>query len=177
MRFRVLFMIFASAVSLYGSDVKIPRGSYRLTCFEISMQAKNLRATCQTVSGDWLETELHDPDGCVGGIENENGKLRCSRNKTAPQGTYLLTCKDVRLRDNTLAAQCKNNQDQWEETSLQDFKGCRTDIENIDGHLRCRATPPGANQEKAEDTWSLKERAEDLADQLIGQVPPQAANW
>src|SRR5262245_16428120 len=59
-----------------GPKVKAPPGSYQLSCVMVDMRGTNLRATCRTIKGDWLTTELHDPARC-GDIENINGHLTC----------------------------------------------------------------------------------------------------
>ena len=61
------------------SGLKAPAGSYQLSCLILDVGASNLRAICQTISGDWQTTELRNPDRCPADISNENGKLTCSR--------------------------------------------------------------------------------------------------
>jgi hypothetical protein len=54
-----------------------------------------------------------------------------------PPGSYLQTCRDVRMRGDRLYARCQNTGGYWRETSLDDVYRCSGDISNIDGRLSC----------------------------------------
>jgi len=79
----------ASGPSVKNSNEKVPPGSYQLTCLVLDIRGNNLRAICQALNGDWLTTELHDTNRCVGDISNENGKLTCNRSQAGPPEAYL----------------------------------------------------------------------------------------
>lgn len=99
LRSRVLCALTAIASLLYSTsamakdvadrNVKVPPGSYQLTCLTVDASANDLRAICQTLNGDWLETALHNPSACTTDISNENGKLTCNRNQPGPPRIYL----------------------------------------------------------------------------------------
>ena len=55
-----------------------PPGSYSQTCQNIQVNGNTLNASCQKKNGKWKNTSLHNFRGCRD-IENDNGKLRCSR--------------------------------------------------------------------------------------------------
>src|SRR5215469_4423291 len=72
-----------------------------------------------------------------------------------PSGTYQQSCKNIKMRQDTLQAKCKNTLGHWVKTSLNDVDRCTGDITNIDGQLTCggyghpekdseRGLPPGS---------------------------------
>jgi streptogramin lyase len=65
-------------------NVKVPPGSYQLTCLMVDLRKDQLRTICQTQGGDWLDTELRNPSACTADISNENGKLTCNRSQNGP---------------------------------------------------------------------------------------------
>lgn len=54
----------------------------------------------------------------------------------APQGSYRLTCSNVKLDQDTLAGNCLSIKEAWVYTSLSIY-GCVDDIANMDGRLSC----------------------------------------
>jgi len=89
------------------------------------------------MNGDWLASELPNYDACGAGISNQNGKLTCNGIKPRPAGTYVASCDEVSVRSDTLMARCKTVKQKMLWTSLKDFRKCKGDITNIDGHLKC----------------------------------------
>jgi hypothetical protein len=86
-------LLFAQAqppatTAILDRNVQILAGSYQLTCLIVDIRKDQLRATCQREDGDWVETELRNPSSCTADISNENGKLTCNRNQSAP-GAYF----------------------------------------------------------------------------------------
>jgi hypothetical protein len=55
-----------------------PPGSYSQTCSNIHINGNTLEASCQKKNGHMKNTSLHNFRDCRD-IENDNGKLRCSR--------------------------------------------------------------------------------------------------
>jgi len=55
-----------------------PRGSYYQTCQNVQVNGNTLTASCQKKNGRTRNTSLHNYQQCRD-IENDNGKLRCSR--------------------------------------------------------------------------------------------------
>jgi hypothetical protein len=55
-----------------------PRGSYYQTCQNVQVNGNTLTASCQKKNGKTRNTSLHNYQQCRD-IENDNGKLRCSR--------------------------------------------------------------------------------------------------
>lgn len=54
----------------------LPRGSYKQTCRDLSMNGDILSAECQRRDGSWRWTSL-DVGDCYGNVENHNGRLEC----------------------------------------------------------------------------------------------------
>ena len=72
-----------------------------------------------------------------------------------PSGSYQQTCKNIKMRHDTLEAKCKDTSGHWVKTSLNDADRCTGDITNINGQLTCggyghpekdaaRGAPPGS---------------------------------
>src|SRR5215469_8785053 len=133
MRYPIVLAIFALVTVLSGSSQDIPPGTYRDSCRNIKMRGDQLRARCQTSQGNWVKTSLNSVDRCVGDITNVEGQLTCSQNSGPPEGTYTQSCKNIRVRYNTLYARCKTMNGQWVDTSLSDYNRCSGGIGNFDG--------------------------------------------
>lgn len=72
-----------------------------------------------------------------------------------PSGSYQQSCKNIKMRNDTLQAKCKDTSSHWVKTSLNDAARCTGDITNINGQLTCggyghpekdleRGLPPGS---------------------------------
>ena len=114
-----------------------PPGTYLDTCRDVHMRGDTLVAKCQKVDNHWRDTSLDDVYRCVGDIANLDGRLQCSRTPARPAGDYAETCRDIRMRVNTLYAKCKTMDGYWVETQLDGFSRCRGPIANVNGQLRC----------------------------------------
>ena len=136
-----------------GYQAGLPNGSYTQSCQDIHVSGDDLKARCQTASGDWHDAKLDDYQKCRGDVVNENGKLRCVNGAYAPGypagyhgpigvvGTpYTQTCKDIKSHGDELEARCKNNNGDYQNTSLHDYRKCHGQVVNQDGALRCVAT-------------------------------------
>ncbi|HEY6971667.1 MAG TPA: CVNH domain-containing protein [Candidatus Angelobacter sp.] len=139
MRYATAVILFALSMVCASVAQDIPPGSYQQTCRDIKMHGSSLRAKCETSSRQWIKTRLDNSDRCVGDITNVEGQLTCNQNATTPQGTYLQSCKNVKVRWNTLYARCKDINGQWVDTQLTDFNRCAGGIGNINGQLQCGA--------------------------------------
>ena len=116
-----------------------PRGSYSQSCREIHAQGNSLRAVCQAVNGNWIETRINDYDRCVGEIVNDDGRLECTRRggKLVPVGSYSQSCRNVYVRGDDLRGMCQSRDGRWLWSELRDWDGCRRGIVNENGILRC----------------------------------------
>jgi hypothetical protein len=142
-----------------------PAGSYVQTCRDVKVGGDDLHARCQTSDGAWHDTKFDDYRKCKGDIANENGNLRCvagapyngrvgsygpgpygggpyNQNVNGPAGSYGQTCQNIRVGGDNLHARCQTRNGDWVDSKLDDYKGCRGDIINDDGHLRCVAGAP-----------------------------------
>ncbi|WP_437726421.1 CVNH domain-containing protein [Sorangium sp. So ce861] len=54
-----------------------------------------------------------------------------------PEGSYLRTCRNVRVDRGALHAMCQDRRGNYHRTRMVDFRRCRGDIENDNGRLRC----------------------------------------
>jgi CVNH domain-containing protein len=117
-----------------------PQGSYTATCRDIEVRGDSLQARCETADGGWRETGLADFGRCVGEIVNDDGQLYCTRRGgwSAPPGRYTESCRDIYLRGDILRARCRNEDGRWVWSQLDDWDGCRGNIFNDNGQLRCR---------------------------------------
>jgi len=114
-----------------------PAGSYTDSCRNIQMKGSTLHAVCKSLDGRELPTSLKDANRCAEGVANINGILNCEVSGVLPPGSYIATCKDVRLQGNTLSASCNDGKDHWRNTSMRDANKCGGDIANQNGTLRC----------------------------------------
>ncbi len=114
-----------------------PAGSYTDSCRNIQMKGSTLHAVCKSLDGRELPTSLKDANRCAEGVANINGILNCEVSGVLPPGSYIATCKDVRLQGNTLSATCNDGKDHWRNTSMRDANKCGGDIANQNGTLRC----------------------------------------
>jgi CVNH domain len=56
-----------------------PYGGYTQTCQDIRTSGNTLQANCQKRNGKWKQSSLRNFNRCSSEIENNNGKLVCSR--------------------------------------------------------------------------------------------------
>jgi hypothetical protein len=116
-----------------------PAGSYTESCKNIRMKGTTLHAVCKSLDGRELPTSLKDANRCAEGVANLNGILNCEVSGVLPPGSYIATCKDVKLQGTTLSASCNDGKDHWRSASLRDVNRCNGDIANQSGTLRCTA--------------------------------------
>jgi CVNH domain len=57
----------------------LPYGGYMQTCRDVQTYGSTLQASCEKRNGSWRQTSLRHFNRCVSSIENNNGKLVCSR--------------------------------------------------------------------------------------------------
>jgi hypothetical protein len=122
-----------------------PTGPYTESCKNIQMKGTTLHAVCKSLDGRELPTTLKDANRCAEGVANINGILNCEVSGVLPPGSYIATCKDVRLLGTSLSATCNDGKDHWLGTTLRDVPKCSGDIANHNGTLRCE---PVRNMEK-----------------------------
>src|SRR5271166_6113 len=64
-----------------------------------------------------------------------------------PQGSYLRSCRDIKMQGQTLAAVCRRADGREQSSSLAEVHRCTGDIGNINGVLQCNrgsGPAPGA---------------------------------
>jgi hypothetical protein len=120
-----------------------PPGTYRETCANIQVRGGNLYANCQDREGRWRSTVLPYVDDCASAPANDNGQLTCARRDDwrerdrLPRGSYVETCRDIRMRGDLLYARCQTVTGRWVRTSLGNIGGCVGEVVNDDGQLQC----------------------------------------
>ncbi|HEY2914748.1 MAG TPA: CVNH domain-containing protein, partial [Candidatus Angelobacter sp.] len=107
-----------------------PAGSYTESCKNIQMKGTTLHAVCKSLDGRELPTSLKDANRCAEGVANINGILNCEASGVLPPGSYIATCKDVKLQGSMLSATCNDGKDRWRNTFLRDANKCNGDIAN-----------------------------------------------
>jgi Ni/Co efflux regulator RcnB len=55
-----------------------------------------------------------------------------------PRGSYVRSCRDIRLEGDTLRASCQRGDSRWRDTSFRHAASCRGELFNDNGRLRCR---------------------------------------
>lgn len=72
-----------------------------------------------------------------------------------PDGSYLETCGNVRMRGDTLSATCTNRNGEGIRSSLRNAMDCSGGIENINGRLTC--TGQGGGYYRGERSGSSRD--------------------
>ena len=173
-----------------------PNGSFTQTCRDISVRWGVLRARCQTRDGQWADTSLDQYARCNSDIGNENGQLRCGggyeggyadrdrdrdrdhdrdRDRNVPNGSYALTCREVRTRGDDLTAVCQSINGQWVASTLDHYDRCSGEIVNDDGQLQCtrrggRLVPVGSYSQTCRNVYVR-------GDYLRAQCQDRDGNW
>ena len=124
----------------------LPYGDYVQTCRNIHVYGNRLEAECQTLNGGWRRTALDYVRQCSSPIANDNGSLVCGRDRYGynrewqggvPDGTYALTCRNIRVYGNTLEAECQREDGSWRRSSLDHVGQCTSPPAIDNGYLVC----------------------------------------
>jgi hypothetical protein len=111
-------------------DSPLPNGSYKASCRNLNVQQSTLYATCRNVNGAWKEASL-PLAYCNYQIYNANGVLACS----LPGGSYQRSCRNARVRNDQLYAECKTRDGDWVNAAAP--AACSRDLANDNGVLKC----------------------------------------
>jgi signal transduction histidine kinase/ligand-binding sensor domain-containing protein len=105
-----VFLVVCLSVAAQDSDranhqniPSAPPGSYSRSCIDIEMRHGTLRATCQSIDGHWIKTELSDPSRCPGRITNQNGHLACGDSSAPSAAPQRVASTSVQGWDRTIA--------------------------------------------------------------------------
>jgi hypothetical protein len=120
-----------------NAAASLPPGSYTETCKDIRMRGATLHAVCRSIDGREMPVSLKDANRCAQGVINMNGILSCAVSDVIPPGSYMATCKDIRLQGTTLYASCDNGKGRSVAAELHDAHKCSGDISNYQGKLQC----------------------------------------
>lgn len=74
-----------------------------------------------------------------------------------PDGSYLDTCRDARMRGDTLSATCEARNGRAAQSSLRNAMDCSGDIENINGRLTCNGRGGGGGFYRGERFGSSRD--------------------
>jgi len=154
----LIFTLMLFVVSSQSFARSAPAGSYQHSCRHIKIKRHrvvyyNLYATCRTRDGRWVRSKLKKYRRCNQDIANINGYLRCVPRRHAhrphrplppvhrdghpPYGSYKRSCRNIHAHRYTLTATCRTRRGYWNRTRLANYRNCRRDIKNINGHLHC----------------------------------------
>lgn len=126
-----------------------PYGSYLATCRNARVGGGWLHAECQDRWGSWRPATM-TVSSCERGadIVNDNGSLACRRafsggggggDPAPPRGSYMMSCKDIRVTAGWLKASCRDRNGRWvDATTAVGWCSAGRDIANDDGRLTCR---------------------------------------
>ncbi|SCW78252.1 CVNH domain-containing protein [Ancylobacter rudongensis] len=138
-----------------ASAQSVPAGSYLESCREVRDVAGWLKASCRDRAGRWVDATMAIA-WCAPGndIVNDNGRLVCggaarlapppppttpSMIERPPYGSYMASCRDVRMVAGWLKATCQDARGRWvDATTAASWCTGGRDIANIDGRLTCR---------------------------------------
>jgi len=137
-----------------------PPGSYQQSCKNISVRGDDLRARCKDVYGHYRDAFLDHADRCWGDISNNNGTLVCEKNGS-PRGSFVQSCRDVRVRWNVLMARCETREGRWVDASLEQYSRCNAEIVNDDGRLRCAGRDWDRDRDRDRDRDGDRDRDRD----------------
>lgn len=73
-----------------------------------------------------------------------------------PAGGYQQSCRAMNASLGNLTAECRDRNDNWHSTRLDNYHQCIGDISNQDGNLRCSrggAVPAGGYMQTCRDIW------------------------
>lgn len=131
-----------------SADEVPPPGSYLSSCQEVTFSTGAIRARCRDRDGTLRTSTPLFVSSCPrgGDIYNDNGTLRCgmwgntpSWGERPPRGSYMATCRDIRVTAGWLKATCQDRNGRWREaTTAVSWCSGNRDIANIDGQLTCR---------------------------------------
>lgn len=138
--------------ALPAAAQSVPMGSYLQSCQDVREVAGWLKATCRDNSGRWVESTTAIAWCTSGEIVNDNGKLACRpraggtvgspgssfSGDRPPMGTYMGTCRDIKLWGGWLKATCQDSNGRWIESSISPGWCAGRDIANANGQLACR---------------------------------------
>ena len=119
----------------------LPPGSYQRSCANFRIYEGTLVADCQRRDQSWHHTDMPRFWECHADIANIDGHLRCmvaEERPRLPPGSYMQSCWDAHVAEGVLYAQCRRFDGGAHATELPEAWHCRADIENENGHLRCR---------------------------------------
>ena len=131
----------------------IPPGSYLDSCTEISVSSPNassptsmLTAKCTSPTREVIQSSIPLP--CAGAVENLNGTLRCMTPPAPnlPAGSYLSSCKNIRVDGSLLRATCQGVDQRMFSGGLTDIETslalpCDGIVSNQGGQMVCGAVP------------------------------------
>ena len=81
--------------------------------------------------------------GLFGAVAQADLSLSANE-QTPPQGTYLQSCRDVRMQGTTLVAVCRRADGRGERQTARGVAHCVGDIGNNNGALQCNGGQPAA---------------------------------
>lgn len=97
-----------------------------------------------------------------------------------PPGSYQQTCRNIDFHDGVLVANCQDSTGHWQSAQLRDVQGCRSDIINDDGALRCSRSGGGNGVAAGLPGGSYTQSCQDVrqhGDDLEARCPTSNGDW
>ncbi len=120
-----------------------PQGTWVSTCRDFAYEAGWLYAECRRRDGSWRDAQIF-ADDCASTISNSDGRLVCDAELFAPRtpteitGNFRDTCRNVKMEDGVIAAECRRTNGGWRYTELELSECPSGNAANIDGRLTCQ---------------------------------------
>lgn len=126
----------------YSRD-SFPQGTWASTCRDFAYEAGWLYAECRRRDGTWRDAQIF-ADDCGTTISNVDGRLVCDTELFSPRtpaeitGNFRDTCRNVKVEDGVIAAECRRTNGGWRYTELELSECPSGNAANVDGRLTCQ---------------------------------------
>lgn len=128
----------------YSSAVLAGTESFRQTCIVRYEDYNRIQADCRTSYGNYVYNDYRKIY-CPGDLANIEGRLVCQSGDGynpppswgLPYGSYQMTCVNCTASGSTLSCQCRDLQNRYRHTRLNNYHWCHGDIANLNGRLSC----------------------------------------
>jgi len=103
-----------------------------------------------------------------------------SNAQSNPPGSYQQTCRNIDFHDDVLVANCQDSTGHWQSAQLRDVQGCRSDIINDDGALRCSRSGGASGIAAGLPGGSYTQSCQDVrasGDDLHARCPTANGDW
>jgi hypothetical protein len=100
------------------------------------------------------------------------GSMTAASAQQVPPGSYIQSCRNVRVVAGTLLAECRQPDGRWDISAIWRVGTCVGDIDNRNGSLACNRGPLFGSGRA--DQWRAGLRAQERREHCEGIVDPVA---